>query len=290
MKIAFFGDIHGQVFQMLATALYWQRKTDTQLEYIVQVGDFGAFPDLESIQQDKAAWRFAQKNPAELDFSCLLGVKEGSLADSLKLARQELRRPIYFIRGNHDDVEWLEEVRNGRPIASESTAVDAFDLFHYVSDGSVLQFGDLTIGFLGGIENPEQRPQDVFNEAAYKSLLALPCGMLDVLVTHEPPYGVSTGYGGQVQGSAKITTLLEAIAPRYLIAGHLHHVIGPRQFGTTTYLGLNVLFNARSERRCVEPGSLVILDTTLNTLDLITDDWLAGITQDFSFENRAILK
>ena len=81
-----------------------------------------------------------------------------------------------------------------------------------------------------------------------------------------------------------------SIAPRYLIAGHLHHVIGPRQFGTTTYLGLNVLFNARSERHCVEPGSLVILDTILNTLDLVTADWLSEITEDFSFENRVILK
>jgi Icc-related predicted phosphoesterase len=110
--------------------------------------------------------------------------------------------------------------------------------------------------------------------------------MLDVLVVHEPPYGVSTGYRGQVQGSAKITALLEAITPRYLIAGHLHHVIGPQQFEpATTYLGLNVLFNARSQRHCVEPGSMVILDTTLNQLELVTEDWLEEIKQNFAFED-----
>jgi Icc-related predicted phosphoesterase len=286
MKLAFFGDIHGQILHMLATALLWQHKAGEPLDYIIQVGDFGAFPTLESIQKDKAAWRFAQHNPAELDFGRVLDLTEGRLADSLKLARQQLKRPVYFIRGNHDDVEWLEAAGK-RPelTANHSWAVDPFDLFHYLPDGRILQLGDVTIGFLGGIENPEQRPQDVFNEAAYQTLFALPPGTLDILVTHEPPYGVSTGFRGQVQGSPKISALIQTIVPRYLIAGYLHHIIGPRQFGRTTYLGLNVLFNARSERHQVEPGSMVILDTIHNTLELVTDDWLSQVPLDFSFEN-----
>jgi Icc-related predicted phosphoesterase len=288
MKIGLVGDIHGQVFHLLATALCWQDRQGEPLDYILQVGDFGAFPNLASLQQDKAAWRFVQHNPAEMDFIRLLELTEGRLVQRLLKARKELTRPVYFIRGNHDDVAWLEECRHQAELVAgvspATVAIDPFDLFHYVPDGSVMQLGDLTVGFLGGIETPEARPQDGFNEAAYQALMALPPGTLDLLVTHEPPYGVSTGYRGQVQGSAKITALMEAIRPRFLIAGHLHHVIGPRQFDGTTYLGLNVLFNARSERRAVEEDSMVVLDTRLATFELVKAGWLSQITQDFSFE------
>jgi Icc-related predicted phosphoesterase len=38
-------------------------------------------------------------------------------------------------------------------------------------------------------------------------------------------------FNGEVQGSRKITTLLEVMQPKYLIAGHYHHVIDLQNIG-----------------------------------------------------------
>ena len=49
--LAVFGDIHGRVRLMYELALSWQERTGRRLDGILQVGDFGAFPDPQRLDE-----------------------------------------------------------------------------------------------------------------------------------------------------------------------------------------------------------------------------------------------
>jgi len=269
------------VFHTLALITMWQLHNRQKLDMIIQVGDFGAYPEpSEELRNDK----FVKQDAAELDYSRLLKA-EGKLADDIRYLRSRHVSRIHFIRGNHEDFDWLDSLgqsTEGLP----GVSADPFELYHYVPDGTVWEQGDTRIAFLGGIETPELRRKSI-DPSAYGKLLRRAPGEVDILITHDAPYGVSTGYHGETQGSALISGLIQTIHPRYLIAGHYHHVIGPTAFGGTTYLGLNVLVHLRddAEHRRVRPGSMAVLNTETNDLSVVTDDWLSDIDRQFDFEH-----
>jgi hypothetical protein len=271
MLIGFVGDVHGRVLHMLALVLEWQRRSSRRFDQVIQVGDMGAFPDPGRL--DEATQRFAGLDKTELDFSRLLTAR-GALAEALTLTRETLSTPAWFIRGNHEDFNWLNERLGTANVA----CVDRFDLLHYVRDGWVVTLGDLRVAFLGGTE--AGAPQERIDEQAAFRWLSEPPHSIDVLVTHDAPYGVATGYFGQVQGSRKVTQLIEKVQPRYHIAGHLHHMIGPEQYGRTAYLGLSSLLPSpgRASLPAVQPGSLAVLDTDANRIEFVTDAWVSEVS------------
>ena len=227
MLIGFVGDVHGLVYHALALVTTWQRKTGRKLDLVVQVGDMGAYPTLDSI--DEAGRRHVEIDPAQADFSRLLQA-DGVRAEHLRAVRGEMSSAIHFLRGNHEDFQYL----SGLPLdeADGTAKVDGFGLFRYVPDGTVLQLRDLKIAFLGGIEAKGADPRSIDTEA-YQLLMDLGPGSLDILATHEPPYGVGIGYRGQVSGSKLITGLIEHTQPAFHFSGHVHHLNGPRSYGRT---------------------------------------------------------
>src|SRR5690606_33744642 len=113
---------------------------------------------------------------------------------------------------------------------------------------------------------------------------------VDVLVTHEGPYGTSRGFRGDVQGSPIVTALVERLRPKWHVAGHVHTLIGPRDVGGTTYLGLAALVASRRwqpEATGLLPGCLGVLDTDADELAPVTDGWLAEFPTPFDFETWA---
>lgn len=287
MLIGFIGDLHGRVFHALALVATWQRRAGRRLDLVIQVGDLGAFPDSEFL--DLATGRFVAEDPTELDFSRLLRA-EGRLAEDLRRVRAQLAGPIHFIRGNHEDTPWLRQLAAAG--ATGMIAVDPFDLFAYVPDGRVLTVGGQRIAFLGGIETPDpgQRAADpaspaILDRDAYAALSGRGAGAVDILVTHDAPYGISVGFHGQTQGSRMITDLIARLQPAYHLAGHYHHLNGPRRYGRTTYLGLNIVLPPvrRGPERRVQPGCLAILDTDADTLHPVTEPWLVGFDKGFDF-------
>ncbi|MGH2731461.1 MAG: metallophosphoesterase family protein [Actinomycetota bacterium] len=277
MRIGFIGDIHGRVFHVLGAALAWQWALGARFNLIVQVGDFGAFPDPSTFDAPTA--RYVREDPSEQDFSRLL-LATGDLAERLKAVKRQLLRPIHFIRGDHEDFAWLNE----RLAGSKTIDVDPFGLFRYVADGAVLNLDGTRLAFLGGSDTDKVGP--AINREAYEALLHLEPRSVDVLVTHDAPWGVSTGYQGQIQGSRRISALVEALEPRHHIAGHYHHLIGPRKFGRTTYLGLACLLHApsRDPSRQVPSGAFVLLDTEEAEARFVTDRWVDGISGSFNFK------
>ncbi|MAG37667.1 MAG: hypothetical protein CL878_15640 [Dehalococcoidia bacterium] len=282
MIIGFIGDVHGHVYEAIAAAVTWQMQTGKRFDLLLQVGDLGAFPD--PAQMDAATSRYLAVDPAQLDFSHLLAAT-GVRAEYLLGIRKQLCSPIYFVRGNHEDFAWLAAL----PIAEETKTapVDRFGLFRYVPDGTVLEFDEVRIACLGRVEKRTDSEPAGIDRTAYETLLEMSPGSIDVLVTHQGPYGIGRGFRGQVQGSRLMTQLIEHLQPAFHLGGHLHHLNGPLTFGPTTYLGLNGLTpSARwhPEQTGLQPGCLAVLDTEAQTLSPVTDPWLSRFPTPVDFE------
>lgn len=281
MIIGFLGDVHGRVFHALAAVATWQVVTGRRFDLLIQVGDMGAFPQQD--RMDPATLRYLAADPSEADFSRLLE-PDNTRADALRHIRRQFAGPIYFIRGNHEDFAWLDQLTVDP--SSKTARADPFDLFHYVLDGTVLNFGHLQIAFLGGAEEAGAGPAGI-DEAAHRSLMQLAPGTIDVLVTHQGPYGLGVGYHGDVQGSNLMTGLVERLQPAFHIGGHRHQLDGPLVFGRTTYLGLAGLVASalwQPDARGLHPGCLAVLDSATSSLQPVTDPWLAAFDTPFDFD------
>ena len=170
---------------------------------------------------DESSQRHMALDPAQADFSRLLQA-HGLRAERLRAIRKEFASPIHFLRGNHEDFQYLSEL----PREPGGTAkVDDFDLLRYVPDGAVLEAGGLRIAFLGGIETDETGSRSI-DTHAYEKLMDMGPGSLDILATHDPPHGVGVGYRGRVAGSRLVTALIEHTQPPLHISGHVHHLNG----------------------------------------------------------------
>src|SRR5215470_14301975 len=106
MNIAFFGDTHGKAYHLLAAVITWQKRSGTALDMVIQVGDFGVERLEKMVQNIDVFLRYPANNPAQFDFLRVL-YAQNQLADRLREIRQQLQKPIYFLRGDHDEVEWL---------------------------------------------------------------------------------------------------------------------------------------------------------------------------------------
>jgi Icc-related predicted phosphoesterase len=112
---------------------------------------------------------------------------------------------VYFIGGNHDDLRWLESVRS--PIGP----------FQYEPCATIEVLGGQTIAYLGRIDTPDS---DVDLDAtAYGRLMSLEPGTVDVLITHDGPYGMSV-WNGKPQGSHRLLDLITRLQPRLHVSGH----------------------------------------------------------------------
>lgn len=282
MLIAFVGDVHGCVLHAMAALLRLERAEDHRPDAVVQVGDFGAFPGpdrLESVDREYVAL-----SPAQGDVFRLLDPSP-ALASALRRFRRRLARPVIVVSGNHEDHDWLDEKH--RESATDRVAIDDFGIFEHVADGSVLQLDGLAIAFLGRVDAPGARCH--FDAVAMDALMALEPGAVDILVTHDGPYGLSTNWRGDVQGSKAITELIASLRPRLHVSGHYHHINGPRSYGpTTSYALANLVPPARRRHgpdalnadQRVAPGSLGVLDTETWSFRYVTESWLGEICGD----------
>jgi hypothetical protein len=270
MLVGFLGDLHNRVFHGLAVLLEWQRRAGRRFALVVQVGDLG-------VPEPDPNARF--KDEADGHFRDFLGAT-GRRAASLHRTRSLLANPVLFLRGNHEDPAWLA----GLPADGHS---DRFDLFRYATDGTLLELDGWRLGLIGGVEpvDPNDGPETAVDRAAADRLLA--AGRLDVLVTHDGPYGIGTSYYGKVQGSPVVTELVERLRPRFHVAGHYHHLIGPKPLGGSTYLGLDgIVASPRwfPEKTGLQPGCLAVLDTATGQLEPVLDGWLEEFDRRFDFD------
>ena len=282
MLVGFVGDVHGLAYHLVALIATWQRVTQNNLDIIVQVGDMGAYPSPE--RMDESSQRHMALDPAQADFGRLLQAY-GLRAERLRAIRREFASPIHFLRGNHEDFRYLNEL----PREPSGTAkVDDFDLLRYAPDGTVLEARGLRIAFLGGIETDETDSRSIHTHA-YEKLMGMGPGSFDVLATHDPPYGVGVGYRGQVAGSRLVTALIEHTQPALHISGHVHHLNGPRSYGRSWSWSLDGLTSSvrwHPDDNGFRMGCLAVLDTDTWFLQPITEPWLHEFdTRGFDFDS-----
>lgn len=273
--IGFVGDVHGRVFHMLAALATWQRRSGRKLDLIAQVGDMGAYPDSE--RMDAATRSYMSLDPSEGDFARLLR-PDAATAAHLTTLQREFLSPIHFIHGNHDDVDWLRSLPPGRD-------VDPAGFLRYVPGGSVLDISGVQVAFLGGEDQPGTT--DDIDNHAFGALMHLEPGSVDVLVTHDAPYGLASGRDGRPQGSKRISALLARLQPAFHIAGHYHHLNGPRQEGMTTSLALSSLVASarwQPDATGLQPGCIAVLDTVAGQLTPVVAAWLSDFPIPVDFE------
>lgn len=279
MLIGFVGDVHGRIYHMLAALATYQDKAGRRFDLVIQVGDMGAYPRDETM--DRATTVYSQLDSAERDFARFLG-EETHASDCLQWFRGEFSRPIHFINGNHEDLPWLRSLLGS---SASWVDIDSLHFLRYVRNGSVLDFNGLQVAFHGW-EKDELHDGECCQEPSFNRLMSLPAGSCDVLVTHEAPYGVSTGRDGRAQGSRRISALLASLQPRFHVFGHLHHVNGPHILRTTTSLGLaSLAASARwhPDATGLQPGCIAFLDTETEDLAPVTDPWLEAFPKALDF-------
>ncbi len=193
-KIVVIGDPHGnirglrQLMENIGDAFY------------LSVGDVAVFSSRTKLIADKRAWRHTENYE----------ITDRIVAKTF----QPLKYPLYSLFGNHDqyeDLEILAEVCN----------------IHYLNNGNVYQFGELTFGVMGGVysnkyhtykrEDLRGNKNQAFTQEEYNRLLSQE---YDVLLTHQASEVYTPG-GLPLRGCRLINTLVEA-ARSYHIHGHDH--------------------------------------------------------------------
>ncbi|GIH23667.1 hypothetical protein Aph01nite_19770 [Acrocarpospora phusangensis] len=280
MKIAFFGDVHGYVLHALGAAVLLQDRRGVELGASIQVGDLGAFPSPE--RWDAPSRRFGADSPAQGDFFRLLDPTP-ELAEGVRLALAQVP-PFLFVSGNHEDHDWLETLH--RAAGADVTPVDPLGAYHHVTCGQILDVGGRRVGFLGMVDVPGKMD---FDPEAYAMFENAEPGSVDILITHEGPYGMSRNVHGVVQGSAKLTRLIERLQPRLHVSGHYHHENGDRVYGRTRSYALAQLVPPKITRWSPDPvnpdqrvaaGSIAVLDTETYAFEYVHDAWLADVRGD----------
>ncbi len=157
-----------------------------------------------------------------------------------------------------------------------------------------MQLGGMSVAFLGGIDI-NKKDGRTMDEAAYNTFMDLTPGSIDVLLTHDAPYGTSLGYRaslgyrGDNWGSKKLKSLIEQTLPTFHVAAHVHHISGPRRTGQTTSWTLSGLVASpkwHPDLNGFELGCLAVLNTDKRILRPITDEWMADFdTKSFDFDS-----
>ncbi len=229
--LAVFGDIHGRIALMYALAILWERHVGIKLDGLLQVGDFGAFPD--GAKLDAATKKHALKDADELGFQDFVTATPES--QFYLQARQS--PPTYFVRGNHEDFEYLGQF-------TQPTAIDPWDKIWFIPDNRVVKIGtedrSVRVGAVGGIASRQEersvrgklarqkyrKAQKISNSEprffSETNIKNLPADLqhVDILMTHAGPQCAELP-----TGSVFLDRLAKHIQPRVHLFGHHHQVI-----------------------------------------------------------------
>lgn len=263
MIAAFFGDAHGSISLIFEKAAAWEARTGITLEYLFQVGDFGIWPNSESV--DPASRRHAEKGGLSV---C------GDYRD-YAVGNKVAPRPIYFIRGNHEDQLFLmnhERIQMALyPEDYWSRTIEISPNFFYIPDGHVVDIGGVRFAAWGGNfayltwknrmkywdSRRQGRRLNHMTVDVYERLLE---GGYEVLLTHDAPLGsgVVGAMGVELPedemtggGCQPIRTLIDVVRPRFALSGHWHEY-HKNVFGDTTHFVLDKTDPHKPDAYCME--------------------------------------
>lgn len=224
MNIAVFADLHGRVLLAFKLCTRWQRETGEHIDLILQAGDLGAYPERSRL--DRATIKYAERDSTELGFMEHFVEADPQVAAVLA----ETNCPMVFVRGNHEDHFWLDELEQ-----QSQEAIFPVDVYQRVynlrtgmlwtfqrHDESITVFG---IGRIGPSAEEEFHEQGKYiqpyeSARVYQELPA----PVDVLLTHHSRHDfVILERGVKIKASTgmkEIEHILDKELPTYHFYGH----------------------------------------------------------------------
>lgn len=281
MKIALFSDVHGSLRIVLHLVRCWQMTHRAYLDGALIAGDLGCFPDITKV--DKATRRWITRDPEQAGFSTYFVHPQPAVERMFEREHGEfsdVRCPIFFVPGNHEDFDFLNEKR--KQSARQTTfTVDCYRRFSCIQDGSIICITghdgkQLRVAGVWGIENTTPNAPYRINPKVVQYLESLGPGHYDLLLTHDAPADASPiGVG-----SKQISGIIGVCKPPVHVFGHVHpagnqHELQAANSQTRSFILKNVSFGKdRSENLCRALG-LLDWDGTTAKLSIIADDWLS---------------
>ena len=232
------GDAHGKLTRMYDDIMEFERSLGIRFDWVLHVGDFGIWPDANEVD------RATRKHGDVGDFPTW--IREGTA----------IPRPTIFIKGNHEDFEWLSK----RPSCQILTGLT------YLPNGKVMELGEgfriSGVGGCFGSSDYERNSRDLrgyarrhYTRDEVEAVGKL--GHLDVLLLHDAPKGVEivkrrgTGAKERYFSTAEgLDDALKRTRPKVCFFGHHHARVDADVHGVTC-LGLNMIGH---------PGSLVAVE------------------------------
>jgi hypothetical protein len=197
------GDVHGAIERLYDDILAFEVSLGVRFDHVLQVGDFGIWPDPDRID------RATRNHGGAGDFAAWF------------TANRAVPRPTIFIKGNHEDFVWLDQWESATPVPG----------LVYLRNGTYIDLGDartgrIRVGGVGGCYGPSDytRPPDRLQGYAKRHYTAgeieplATVGGVDIVLTHDAPAGVRFERhrrgAGYVSEAAGLDALLARVRPR----------------------------------------------------------------------------
>lgn len=281
MKIALFSDIHGKILLPFKLVDLYQKETGFKIDFILQCGDIGAYPDIENL--DKATIKHAQYDRDELGFHDHFTRENPEIRTFL----DELDIDMICVRWNHEDHDFLDALENQHPSA-HLFPIDIYKRVFVCKSGleQKLETEQETLNFvgIGRIGDRKGRSEKRFiqdyERKAIRRLLKTK-DTFDILITHDKDDSSQRGYG-----MAEIREVLDHVIFHYHFYGHTgEHYKEETDFnGITRSVKIKELeFN---ESGILEKGCMIILTKEKGELDIeIVDQKLTNKMTKFNWKS-----
>ncbi|MFH1623841.1 MAG: metallophosphoesterase [Pseudomonadota bacterium] len=149
-------------------------------------------------------------------------------------------KPIYWIYGNNDMVEIIEDIETGRKDIENLRNIKTGEVLSFQKGDQSIRVSGLNGGYDGIYYSWERSELDTRNLRNYfikRDVEA--CSVLkniDIFLTHQCPSGMDFGRGlDKDLGAAPIRELVDRINPRFVFCGHLHRFKEVDYNGTRIY-------------------------------------------------------
>jgi Icc-related predicted phosphoesterase len=208
MKVLLAGDLHGDIVH---TRYLFQVAQQNQASLIIALGDFGFFPGRK--------WSDEFLNSINK-----MSAKEGI--------------PIWWLDGNHENHDLIESMVDGDPnrLVTTKSLTQQWDNLFYLPRGYRFELDGISFMSYGGAFSVDRSarvkyiswfPNEIID---HDHVLSLPNEHVDILLSHDAPFGYELGYNkydlnyaASSNNSSSLLSLCKKITPRYTFSGH-HHV------------------------------------------------------------------
>jgi predicted phosphodiesterase len=200
MIILFIGDLHGKLDMMEDTI-----RQNMDVDFVLQVGDFGAFFD------DGKGSGIPLHRRCQSDFPKYISECTG------------FSKPVFFIKGNHEDFTYLDSLEQK---SSQSEPIYIVNNLYYIPNGRVITLHGIKIAAIGGnyspvcFYNPKSGgKRKHFDIHEFEKIIDVK--NIDIFLTHDA--GLDMVSGKRFSNLSK--ELLDfgiKLKPKYWVHGHFH--------------------------------------------------------------------